>query len=96
MQYMKFLYGFCGLWTYHEYSLHHKFSDGVTIHDIRNVENIIASFKQPRNPFKNDGNSNAIKNAATGTVIYPNTTNHLLACTESGKLLTKTLLMNVF
>ena len=96
MQYIKVLYDFCGLSIDDEYSLHHDFSDAVTVQDIKLVENIITFVEQRSNPFKKDSYCNVIKNIATGTVINQNTTGILISCTESGKAGTKSLLTNVF
>ena len=54
-----------------EYSLHHRFSDSITSRDINNVEDFIDFVKHWNKSFKNDGNSDVIKNVAT--VIDPNT-----------------------
>ena len=85
MQYIKVLYDFCGLSIDDEYSLHHDFSDAVTVQDIKLVENIITFVEQRSNPFKKDSCCNVIKNIATGTVINQNTTGILISYTESGK-----------
>ena len=85
MQYIKVLYDFCGLSMDDEYSLHHDFSDAVTVQDIKLVENIITFVEQRSNPFRKDSYCNVIKNIATGTVINQNTTGILISCTESGK-----------
>ena len=71
MQYIKVLYDFCGLSSDDEYSLHHRFSDSITSHDINNVEDFIDFVKHWNKSFKNGGNSDVIKNVATA--IDPNT-----------------------
>ena len=54
-----------------EYSLHPGFSDSITAYDINNKENFIAFVKHWNKSYKNDGNSDVIKNV--GKVIDPNT-----------------------
>ena len=54
-----------------EYSLHPGFSHSITAHDINNKENFIDFVKHWNKSYKNDGNSDVIKNVAT--VIDPNT-----------------------
>ena len=54
MQYIKVLYDFCGLSIDDEYSLHHDFSDAVTVQDIKLVENITTFVEQRSTPFKKD------------------------------------------
>ena len=85
MQYIKVLYDFCGLLIDDEYSLHHDFSDAVTVQDIKLVENIITFVEQRSNPFKKDSYCNVIKNIATGTVINQNSKAILISCTKSGQ-----------
>lgn len=84
MQYTKFLCEFCGLSTDNEYSLHHYFSDALSVQDIKFVEDITNFVEQRNNGFKKD-NFHVIKNIASETIINQDATDSLISCTEYGR-----------
>lgn len=80
MQYTKFLCEFCGLSTDNVYSLHHYFSDALSVQDIKFAEDITDFVEQRNNEFKKD-NFHVIKNIASEAIINQDATDSLISCT---------------